>query len=263
LWAIIGVTVAVIGLIVFFAALFLRKVRLKKEIRVLRWATKKDKQERFLRVCTYLGLIIATLGVFITLIFWVIDQETKQRIQRIEKQVKEANENIKQIEDHFGIQIYTDGLTEADPPVFDPFVKGLKRMREYKWDETIAEFKQSMKEAKASQLVALYNLIGLCYDRSGKFDLALESYNKSLALAKEFNDKEGEAGNLGNLGLIFKIRGDLEKALKYHEDALKIEREIGNKEGEATVLNNLGLIFRTRGDLAKALEYHEDALKID
>ena len=208
-------------------------------------------------------------AVLIALFAWILPRrarlrkEDEVRIQNIEKETKEANENIKLIEKHFGIPIYVDGLTSAPPSVFDPFAKGLKLMTEYKWDEAIDEFKKSMKDAKTSQLVALYNLMGLCYDTPGNLDLALKSYNESLNLAREFNDKVGEAKALGNLGLIYYTRGDLDNALRYHEDALKIDREIGNKEGESQDLGNIGLIYETRGDLDKTLEYQEEALKID
>jgi tetratricopeptide (TPR) repeat protein len=186
----------------------------------------------------------------------------KDKIDTIEKAAKEANENIKLIEKHFGIPIYVDGLPSAPPPVFDPFAEGLKLMKEYKWDEAITEFKQAMKEAKASQLVALYSLIGYCYDIPGKSDLAVENYSKSLTLAREFKDKEGETSALNNLSLMFKARVELDKALRYSEDALKIAREIDDKEGEARALVNLGSILTIMADRDRPLEYLEHALKI-
>jgi tetratricopeptide (TPR) repeat protein len=206
---------------------------------------------------------VAATGLFglIGLFAWILPRraklkkETEQHILRIEKEAKEANENIKVLERHFGVPIYADGLPSALPPVFDPFAKGLKLMTEYKWNEAIAEFKQSMKEAKASQLVALYNFIGLCYYRQDKLDSALENYNKSLSLAIEFSDKKGEASALHYLGLIFMNRGDLNEALKYSEDALKIDRELGDKLWEMIVLGLHSSIFASKGDFDKAQEY--------
>jgi tetratricopeptide (TPR) repeat protein len=43
---------------------------------------------------------------------------------------------------------------------------------------------------------------------------------------------------------------------------LKIHREIGYKQGEASDLGNIGLIYKAKGDLARALKYLQDALKI-
>jgi len=213
-WSIVAVIIAVLGApIALFAWILPRKARLRRE-----------EEERIRR----------------------IEEETKvikQEAQEIKKEAKEANENVKWMEKHLGIPIYVDGLPQADPPVFDPFLEGTKLMTQYKWDEAITEFKKSMKEAKASQLVALYNLIGLCYYTPGKLDLTLENWNKSLSLAREFDDKEGEAKALGNIGLIYQTRGDLDNALKYHEDALKIEREIGNRKDEAKILGNIGNVY--------------------
>jgi tetratricopeptide (TPR) repeat protein len=265
LFLIIGVIVAIGGLL---TTLFLVKIRRKRRVRVVQWEKKEDITEHRLRIWTYIFGIVTILGVAIAILAWIfpappkLPKETEQRIQSIEKEAKEANENIKRIEEHFGIKPYVDGLTSSPPAVFDPFAKGLKLMTEYKWNQAITEFKQSMKEAKASQLVALYNLIGICYYTPGKFDLTLENWNKSLSLAREFNDKEGEAKALGNLGIVYGIRGDLDKAIKYFEDALKIDIEIRNKEGEAADLGNLGNVYYTRGELDKAIKYHEDALKL-
>jgi tetratricopeptide (TPR) repeat protein len=54
----------------------------------------------------------------------------------------------------------------------------------------------------------------------------------------------------------------LDNALKYHQDALKIHREIGYMQGEANQLGNIGLIYADKGDLDNALKYLKDALKI-
>jgi len=54
----------------------------------------------------------------------------------------------------------------------------------------------------------------------------------------------------------------LGKALKYLEEALKIDREIGYKQGEASDLGNIGLIYKAKGDLDKALKFYEEALEI-
>ncbi|KPK77586.1 MAG: hypothetical protein AMJ89_02200, partial [candidate division Zixibacteria bacterium SM23_73] len=208
---------------------------------------------------------IEILG-FLALIIAVV---TEIHLHRVGKEIKKVTEkadlalkNIERIEKHFGIPIYPDGLPSADPPVFDPFLEGTKLMTQYKWDEAIAEFQKAMKEAKATQLVALYNLVAICYYTSGRLSLALDNYNESLRLARQFNDKEGEGGALGNVGLIYQDKGDLDKALKYYQEALKIHKEIGFREGEANALGNIGLIYKAKGDLEQALKYYQGALKI-
>lgn len=109
----------------------------------------------------------------------------------------------------------------------DPFSKGLNLIGEHKWSEAIRELREAMKEGKAIYLVKFCNLIGLCYYALNELDSAFESYYLSLNLAKNLNDKNGEASARSSLGLIFKNRGEKEKALRYFEEALEIFTQIG------------------------------------
>ena len=43
---------------------------------------------------------------------------------------------------------------------------------------------------------------------------------------------------------------------------MKIDREIGYKQGEANQLGNIGLIYRDKGELDEALKYLQEALEI-
>ncbi len=54
----------------------------------------------------------------------------------------------------------------------------------------------------------------------------------------------------------------MDNALKYLQDALKIHREIEYKQGEAADLGNIGLIYSDKGDLDNALKYLRKALEI-
>jgi tetratricopeptide (TPR) repeat protein len=195
-------------------------------------------------------IVLGVPAVLITILAWIFPRKAKL-----------DESTLKELEKRLG-RIYLDGLGKASSPVLNPFSKGLKLMKEYKWMEAIAEFNKGIKSAQESQKVALYNLIGLCYYRHGKLDLAQQNYSTSLTLANRLKDREGEANVLGNLGLITQTKGDLNQALKYYENSLQIDREIGDKKGEVSSIINIGLIFRARGDLDKALKYHEDALKI-
>ncbi|MCX6828422.1 MAG: tetratricopeptide repeat protein, partial [candidate division Zixibacteria bacterium] len=199
------------------------------------------------------GIILAVISILISSFGWLCprpaelskqDQEKIDQIPQLEQRTAEIAESVKKLENALGQKPYLDGLTQSPPPVFNPFKKGLDLMAQSKWDEAIVEFKISMKEAKGSQLVALYNLIGICYDTPGKLDSALSSYNKSLELARQFADRMGEANALGNIGNIYYAKGDLDAALKYQQEALKIDREIGYKQGEASDLGNIGLIYK-------------------
>jgi tetratricopeptide (TPR) repeat protein len=222
-----------------------------------------------------LGVVIAVVGLLITLFAWILPRrsrlirEEEEHLKVIERKAEDAvkkaelaNKNIENIEIHFGIPIYADGLSAAQPPVFDPFLEGTNRMNQYQWNKAIEEFKKSIKEAKGNELVGLFNLIGNCHHHLGKLSEALENYEMSLRLAKQYDDKKGEAAATGNIGIIYQTKGDFDQALKYHGEALKIDRDIGNKKGEGWDINRIGMIYQVKGDLNEAMKYHEAALKI-
>jgi tetratricopeptide (TPR) repeat protein len=221
---------------------------------------------------TIIGIIAAISAAYLALVLWYfprrakLHRPTEEQIARIEegnlRNEKKLDQILDVIEKKQGIIAYRDGLPSAPHPIFHPFERGVRFMAEYKWDDAISEFRKSIKEAKGSQIVALYNLIGLCYHNSSRFDPAIESYEKSKKLAIECSDKIGQAAALGNLGLIYQTKGELDEAEIFLQDALKIHNEIGNRQGEAATLGNLGLIYAGRGDTARALEYIQKALDI-
>jgi tetratricopeptide (TPR) repeat protein len=56
-------------------------------------------------------------------------------------------------------------------------------------------------------------------------------------------DGEMRSHFVGSLGILFYRAGEVDEALKYYGDALAIHREIGYKQGEASDLGNIGLCF--------------------
>lgn len=153
-------------------------------------------------------ILFSILAVIITFTAWFIwfiphwawlrkEQERLSRVEEkakvIQKGISEAIENIKAIESFFDIPIYEDGLPSAPPPVFELFAEGLKLMTEYRWEEAIGKFRKAMKEAKINQLITFYYLLGNCYYMLYQRDLAIENWKVSLKLARDLNDKQGEA----------------------------------------------------------------------
>lgn len=260
---VIGIVLVGAGLLLYLSSsVFSRKSRKKKRETV--------------------GLIIGALGLIATSAAWLFPfptslskkdaqpilrteenvMEVKSNVEELKEEVQELKQDLNIIKRHLGIPYYEDALPSAPPPVFDAFAKGVRLARDYKWKEAISEFKRSMKEAKGSQIVALYNLIGLCYKSMDSLALATESYNSSLTLARQFNDTLGVSNALGNLGVLFGIRGELDTALKYEEDALRFSQKISDRQGEGQSLGNLGIILAKKGDLDSALVLFGKGLRI-
>ena len=212
--------------------------------------------------------ILGFTGILATIICRIfpgrtkLDKTTEERIDTIEREVKEVNESIKQIANHLDIPIYVDGLPTAPALVFVPFVKGLKLMAVNKWDEAIVEFKKALREATGDQKIALYSFLGVCYYAFGKIDFALETLNNSLTLARGFNNKEGKAVALSMLAVIFRNREEYDKSLKYYQDSLVIYREINDRKLEAAMIFSLGLVYQMKGVMDQAKKSYEEALKI-
>lgn len=103
---------------------------------------------------------------------------------------------------------------------------------------------------------------GYLHGLNGQLNEALESYNQSLLLRIQINNKDGISNSYNNMGAIFEEQGNISKALEYYLSALKIREELGLKKNIAISLINIGVLYSDQGDKDKALEYYLRSLKI-
>ena len=157
---------------------------------------------------------------------------------------------------------YLDGLANSGPAVRQPFELGLAAMETYNWGQAVEHFREAMMQARGAEIVALFNLSGVCRYTQGMLDYARTSFEEAFRLAEQFGDEEGKAPALGNIGVIYHDMGDLDLALQYKEQALAKAHQLGDQWAEAIYLANIGNIWHDKEDLDKALEYHEQALEL-
>jgi len=157
---------------------------------------------------------------------------------------------------------YLGRLFASKSAIRQPFELGFAAMNACRWDQAIEYFQKAAKETKGVRLVALLNLIGVCYYTLGRPGDALGQFEESARLAERFGDKRGKARALGNLGLICRDNGELDRALDYLEEALAIARAIGDQSAVAVHLGYAGNVLHDKGDLGRALEYYEEALAL-
>lgn len=220
--------------------------------------------------------IITILGVIISIFTFIIPgrsrlvKDESLRLVKIEEKLQHAleligrgNENVQNIQRNKDISSYIDGLPFASPDVASLFSKGIEAKDQYKWDKAIDYFNKAKKDARASQLVALYSLLGECYHSSRKIYQSFDNYKLSLNLARNLDDKEGMSSALCNMGKIYVDMGDLDQAMKYSYEALDIDREIGNKKGQAADLRNIGIIYYYYNDYNKAKKYYSQSLELN
>ena len=160
-----------------------------------------------------------------------------------------------ELERRRGIRPELDGLPNAVPAIRDPLAEALALMVEAKWDMAVSKLRDALPLAKAQQLVALYNLLGACYEATGRWNDALETFKKSAGLAADCGDKKAESIALINTGVILQRSGHRPEALELHERALKLARELGDRGSEALAMGNIGLYWHHKGVRDKALEY--------
>jgi tetratricopeptide (TPR) repeat protein len=157
---------------------------------------------------------------------------------------------------------YVDGLSRSGTAVRQPFELGRAAMAACEWEPAIGHFREAMMQARGAEIVALFNLTGVCQYTQGHLDKALADFEESSRLAEQFRDANGKAPALGNIGVIWHDKGEIDKALQYKEEALAKAHGLGDQWAEALYLGNIGNIWHDKGDLDKALDYHEQALEL-
>jgi tetratricopeptide (TPR) repeat protein len=101
--------------------------------------------------------------------------------------------------------------------------------------------------------------IGFCSRRLGRFDEALQAYNKAGSLAREAGDRDMLFLVTNNIGVVYKNRGDIETALRYFESALLQAEELKDPEHLAVVHDNLAHSHLLKGDLQRGVREAEAA----
>ena len=94
------------------------------------------------------------------------------------------------------------------------------------------------------------------------YDKAAALFEQALTLFRENGSAAGEAGALGNLGLLNLERHRPEEARKFFEMALAAHRRTGDREGECTVLNNIASLARQQNHPEEAIKYFEQSLAL-
>lgn len=104
--------------------------------------------------------------------------------------------------------------------------------------------------------------IPITYNSLRNFSEAIECYQQHISIAKELEDRPGEADAYGNLANAYKSLGQFQKAKEYYELALKIFKEMGDKAKEGETYSSLGDDHLRQGNLEKAIENYKLHLSI-
>ncbi|MFD1050353.1 tetratricopeptide repeat protein, partial [Kibdelosporangium lantanae] len=106
------------------------------------------------------------------------------------------------------------------------------------------------------------NLIGRQLVRLGRADDALPFCWDAWLVYKRFNQLEGEADALSNLGDIYRDQGHRDQAITCYQRSLDLDRKLGDRYWQASALVRLGLLMRELGDEEAARTHLKEGLTI-
>ena len=88
----------------------------------------------------------------------------------------------------------------------------------------------------------VYNNIGNLY-RNTDYDLSLENFSKTLAIAKKLNDKPLTAGIYNNIGTVYYHKNSFYQALNYYNKSYDLFTELKDSVNIVQLMENKGVIY--------------------
>ncbi len=106
------------------------------------------------------------------------------------------------------------------------------------------------------------NILGLVRRNQGEYVEARSVLEESLAIFRELGDRPHVADSLLTLGIVACRQGDYPRATRLLEESLTLFRESEDERGIASALNNLGIVARYEGNYHRAVALHEESLAL-
>jgi Nif-specific regulatory protein len=104
--------------------------------------------------------------------------------------------------------------------------------------------------------------VGWGYLDQGKYENAIEHFEKGLDVAQQLESKHDRASIHSCLGTLYHNRADHRKALEHFAISLELSSQIGDLKGIANSYNNLGIVYRLKDDLVLASESYKRAIDL-
>ena len=105
-----------------------------------------------------------------------------------------------------------------------------------------------------------YGWLGFLESSFSNDSLAIDYYQKSLAISRKQNDIKLIKTNLNNLANIYSAKGDNEKAIKIFNEVIELHKKHGGVKGAGAAYLNLGHVYSMQGNLKKAFDCAFDGL---
>ena len=121
--------------------------------------------------------------------------------------------------------------------------------------EFAAKNKDSVGEANASR-----NL-GRVYQVQGKFNLALQHFNRELALAEAQGDGCAEAIACSNLAGVYQMMGDIDNSQRLSARYISTVEGTGDQRWLASAKSKMADTYEAKGNWTQAMVYHSKAVE--
>ena len=116
-----------------------------------------------------------------------------------------------------------------------------------------------LEEIGHASLVRALNGRAICAFAIGKFDIAIETYDRALFFAERTGDYPAACNIAGNAATLFTDLGALEEAEKQRERALEFERLAPDNRYSPKTFNNAASLSIVQGEFADAARWLEKA----
>ena len=139
----------------------------------------------------------------------------------------------------------------------------------YKWgkfEKAVNYFEKALEQRTKNNNIQeeakILNNVSLCYTQLGQMEKALEFANRSLELKREISDKKGIAASLFSTSLIYRRISDYAKAIKYSKESIELFDELNITMHDTILKMNLGLFLVFVGNFEEAKVNFNEAIKI-
>jgi len=106
------------------------------------------------------------------------------------------------------------------------------------------------------------HLLGYCFYSKNDFNLALDYFNRSLELARQYNLEDWISSGLNRIGNVYQLKSNYLQAFEVYKQALQINEKLENKTEIARTLVNLGSVYNLFGSYQTSIEYFLKALAL-
>ena len=144
-------------------------------------------------------------------------------------------------------------------------ISGFLRVHGY-WDQAAALNQAALAVARQADdragQASALEQLGILEWRTGNYPAAAASLQQALALFRDLGEQLGQASALHQLGAVQQLTGDYPAAATSHQQALALFRRLGHLAGHASALNDLGNAQRLTGDYPAAAASYKQALML-